>query len=253
MTPTQRAAYWKRIGYQGDEKPTIENLRTLQNLHLTHVPYENLDIIAGKRLSLAPKDLYEKIVLHNRGGYCFELNALFAQLLLSMGYTITSCFARFLLGEKEIPLRRHQVLVVQAEGEKYLADVGVGVLIPRYSVKLTAGEIHREPLGEYKLTKDAQLGWILWDTRQGVWRKLFCFTEEPNLPVDYVTTSYFCEYAPESPFNKADMLAIGTPTGRITIDGDVLKHFDGDSVQTRTLTTPQEKTDALKEYFGIEL
>lgn len=71
-------AYLDRINYAGPTDVSLKTLSALQEAHLQNVPYENLDILAGKHLSLAPASLYDKIVVRHRGGYCFELNGLFA-------------------------------------------------------------------------------------------------------------------------------------------------------------------------------
>ncbi len=71
-------AYLERINYKGSTDISLETLSALQEAHLSSVPYENLDILAGKINSLAPEALYDRIVVKRRGGYCFELNGLFA-------------------------------------------------------------------------------------------------------------------------------------------------------------------------------
>lgn len=87
----------------------------------------NLDILERKALSLDLQDLYHKIVLRQRGGYCFELNALFGCLLRELGYTVTDLVARFWRDGADLPpMRRNHVLKVEAEGINYLCDVGVG-------------------------------------------------------------------------------------------------------------------------------
>lgn len=253
MTPVQISQYFERIGYTGPNDASIAQLQTLQELHLTRIPYENLDIMAGKPISLVPDALFDKIVTRRRGGFCFELNALFAELLSACGYEVTSYFARFLLGSQGIPMRRHQVLRVRAQGQDYLADVGVGLPVPRRSLRLEESTVQEQFIGTYRFTRDALLGWILWELHKGQWRKLYSFTEEVQLPVDFVATSYYCQYAPESIFNKQDMVALGTPTGRITLDGDTLKVFDGESVTVTALGTRAEKEAALMRCFGLVL
>ena len=74
-------AYLDRIEYEGPLNNSIKTLGDLQEYHLKTVPYENFDILKGTPLSLDIEDLFEKIVVNHRGGYCFELNALFRWLL----------------------------------------------------------------------------------------------------------------------------------------------------------------------------
>lgn len=48
---------------------------------LRAVPFENLDVQAGKIVSLVPEEIVEKIIDRNRGGYCYEVNGIFAMAL----------------------------------------------------------------------------------------------------------------------------------------------------------------------------
>jgi len=76
-----RDAYLARIKYEGPLIPSLETLQGLHRAHVMTVPFENLDIHLGRSITLAPADLFRKIVVERRGGYCFELNGLFALLL----------------------------------------------------------------------------------------------------------------------------------------------------------------------------
>jgi arylamine N-acetyltransferase len=76
-------AYLERIGLTRPPTPTLDGLAELGLAHLCAVPFENLDIAAGRPLSLDPDALYDKIVVRRRGGFCYELNGLFGQLLTS--------------------------------------------------------------------------------------------------------------------------------------------------------------------------
>ena len=89
-------AYLERIGYAGPLEPSVDTLAALQRAHMLTVPFENLDIGRGRRLVLDREPIFDKIVNRRRGGWCFELNQLFAGLLGELGFAVT------LLGSKVI-------------------------------------------------------------------------------------------------------------------------------------------------------
>ena len=243
--------YLERIGYDGAAEPTKETLFALQRLHLLRVPYENMDILAGKRLSLSIDDLFHKVVTRGRGGYCFEVNALFGWLLAQMGYHVDSYFGRFVRGEPQIPMRRHHVLVARVGEERFVCDVGVGIAIAREPLLLAEGIEQTQDFGSYKLERDEVLGWVIYSREKGEWEWLYSFTEEPQLPVDFVQPTFFCEYAPESIFNKSPMIAIRTPDGRKTIDDHTFKHFSPAGVEVTELQDEAALSEALNVHFGI--
>lgn len=248
--------YLKRIGL--DENTEIRHsydfLKQIQYGQVTHIPYENLDIIHQRPLSLDFGDLFQKIVARHRGGYCFEVNALMSGMLQKMGFEVTDYSARFLRGEEQIPMRRHRVMVAKCQDGNYLCDAGVGSQAPRFPLRLCEGLV-QEQFGEsYKLEKDAFLGWVVYELYGGEWRKLFSFTEEPQLEVDYVAPSYFCEASPDSKFNKAAMVSLKTEKGRLTIDGNTYKEFAGENLVLIKENLSNSQIDGiLKEVFGISI
>ena len=230
--------YFERIGLEMPEQivPDAELLRKLHFAHCTTVPYENLDMIRGIPTSLEEEDMYRKVVEEGKGGVCFELNGIFGCLLKALGYQVTDYAARYLRGETTIPMRRHRVLKVEATDGVFLCDVGIGEVCQREPVAMVVG-LEQSQYGEtYKLEKDPDLGWVLWDLYKGQWRKFYSFTEEVQLPVDYVAVNFYCEKHPDSPFNKVEMFAIKTAEGRKTLDGHIYKEFKNGEVFVKELT-----------------
>ena len=78
--------YLERIKYFGTLRADAECLTGLHQNHLFSIPFENLDIYTGKGISLDLEDIYQKIVLNRRGGFCYELNYLFHWLLNELGF-----------------------------------------------------------------------------------------------------------------------------------------------------------------------
>ncbi|WP_435162962.1 arylamine N-acetyltransferase family protein [Paenibacillus glycanilyticus] len=246
--------YLDRIGYEGPLDRSAQALADLQDCHLHAVPYENLDIVRGVPVSLEIDHLFDKIVVRRRGGYCFELNALFGWLLRELGYPVTDLFARFWRDEPSPPpKRRHQVLKVEAGDQTYLCDVGVGGIVPRRPVAMVEGLPHRQGDETYRLDKDPYYGWILCELKHGEWCRLYSFTEEPQLPKDYIMASYWCEHAPDSIFTKAEMVAIRTREGRNTVAGKEFRLFAQDGVNVFTPQSDEAYKEALRQHFGIKL
>ena len=73
--------YLDRIRFQGTVEISLACLTKLQRFHQLHVPFENLDVFNNRKKVLRVEDLYEQIVGQHRGGWCHELNGLFAWLL----------------------------------------------------------------------------------------------------------------------------------------------------------------------------
>jgi len=87
-------AYLERIGYRGGTRPNSDVLSRLHRKHLLSTPFENLDIRLGRPIVLSRKAFYDKIIERHRGGFCYELNGLFATLRDELGFRVSMLSAR---------------------------------------------------------------------------------------------------------------------------------------------------------------
>lgn len=224
--------FFARIGMDPETKieHTAAFLGQIQSHAVQHIAYENLDIVEGRPLELAPDALFEKIVLRGRGGYCFETNGLLAYMLGEMGFSVTERFARFLRGETGVPMRRHRLSVVKLPDGDYMCDIGIGQTAPRKPVKIEENLLQEQNGETYRFRRDERQGWVLQEIYRGAWRDYLSFSDDEAFPIDFVQPSYFCETHPDSVFNKWPKLAIKTEDGRRTVDNRVYKEFRGEEL-----------------------
>ncbi|MCL6458294.1 MAG: arylamine N-acetyltransferase [Gorillibacterium sp.] len=254
FTPSQLQDYLTRLKITAPIHTDSTTLTLLQAAHLKHIPYENYDILHGIALSLEPEDLFAKIITRHRGGYCFELNGLYSELLKTIGFQVTNYASRYFIGYEDIQKRRHRVLKAEAEGQAYLCDVGVRIESPRKALRLTVDEIQTDGISQYRFTKEEAWGWMLWQKEAGKdWVRLYAFTEEPQLDIDYIMASFYCEKHPDSPFHQKTRLSIFDDNGHIALDSTVLKFYEGANiVRTAQLEDSVALNKVAKTSFGID-
>ncbi|WP_251276892.1 arylamine N-acetyltransferase, partial [Enterobacter hormaechei] len=74
-----------------------------------------------------------------RGGYCFEQNGLLERALREIGFPVRSLLGRVVLANPpHMPPRTHRLLLVEVEGERWIADVGFGGQTLTAPIKLLA-------------------------------------------------------------------------------------------------------------------
>lgn len=117
--------YFARIGYAGPTTPEIGTVARMMQRQLYSVPFENLDVQAGKIVSLVPEEIVDKIVHRKRGGYCYEVNGLFSMALEALNIPHQLVAARPMIYPARRP-RTHMAIVVALEGERWLCDLGFG-------------------------------------------------------------------------------------------------------------------------------
>lgn len=248
-------AYFRRLGLpvpQAEPVCTGALLNTLQYAHVTRIPYENLDILSGKALPMDAAGQFKKTIQARRGGYCFELNGIYACLLNALGYQVTTYMGRYLRGETAVPMRRHRVIRAACSDGAFICDAGVGQQAPRHPLAFIPNFVQEQFSETYRIRREPFFGWVIDDRHQGDWRPFYSFTEEEQLDIDFVMPNYYCEHSADSVFNKKMMLSIKTPDGRKTIDGNLFRAFARDSVEEMTIATPEQLIELLDQVFNLD-
>ena len=176
------------------------------------------------------------------------------ELLTTLGFSVIQYAARFYNTDGSIQIRRHQILVVSLGAQRYLINVGVRNESPRKALRLCSGQIQSDGICEYRFEKDVFFGWMLLQKEHGKdWAVIYGFTEEPQLDLDYILPSFYCEKHPESTFNKYMKLSIFSGDSNYTIVDGIFQEYRNAKVQFRKhLTNRPEICKILKQYFNLE-
>jgi N-hydroxyarylamine O-acetyltransferase len=253
--PFDLDAYCARIAYDG---PRAASLATLQAFVLGHaraIPFENLDVLLGCGVSLAPEAIADKLVRRRRGGYCFEHNTLLLAALRRLGFHAYGLAARVTWNRPAgfVSPRAHMLLIVDLPEGPYLVDVGFGGLTPTAPLALTAGIEQATPHETFRLDA-AENGFTLVVQRGGAWQSLYRFTLEVQAPVDYEVANWFTATHPRSVFVNHLMAARADAGRHYTLFDDrfAIRRRDGPG-ERRQLRDPDDLGEVLAEYFGIAL
>lgn len=246
-------AYLRRIDYRGAVEPTRRALHELHLAHATHIPFENLDILLGRPIRLDLESLQAKLVARRRGGYCFEHNLLFAAALREFGFAPTLLAARVRHRTTAVLPRTHMLLLVEAEGRRWLADVGFGgegLLLP----VPFGGEEARQFAWTYRVIGEANSGArVLQSLRGEGWLDLYAFTLEPQIAVDYAIANHYMSTHPDSRFVQTLTVQLpGTQRRTILRNRDLIEDR-GDTVFERNIESDADFVSAIQEYFGLEI
>ncbi|MDD3598496.1 arylamine N-acetyltransferase, partial [Sulfuricurvum sp.] len=117
--------YLSRIGYEGEVRNDTSTLTQLMQRQLRTIPFENTEVQSGRIPSLVPEDIVKKVIVNRRGGYCYEINGVFAMALTTIGFEWYFAGARSMLYPTRRP-KTHMVLIVRIDGHDYLCDTGFG-------------------------------------------------------------------------------------------------------------------------------
>ena len=243
--------------------PTIQTLQALHLAHMQSVPFENLSIHYGQPIILQVDALYDKIVNQRRGGFCYELNGLFAELLRHLGFQVTLLSAGVAKQTGGFgPEFDHLTLLIhQLSGTDWLADVGFGdsFLQPlRFEAELEQKDVDGRTYRLHQEYADTAENsehpyWILQQRIADTWESQYRFTLQPHILADYTEMCHYQQTSPQSHFTQQRICSRATPTGRITLSDLRLITTTGGEKKEELLQSEKEYLKVLAEQFSIVL
>ncbi|NUO83923.1 arylamine N-acetyltransferase [candidate division KSB1 bacterium] len=245
-------AYLQRLNYDGPRTRTIATLRALHQAHLLAVPFENLDIPLGRPIVLEERALYDKIVRQRRGGFCYELNGLFAALLRVLGFEVKLLSGGVMDNGEFGPEFDHLTLLVQLDEERWLADVGFGDSF-REPLRLDERNEQLQQGIAYRLSNSGEHWNMLRRLPEQEWGPQYHFTLQPHRLADFAGMCRYHQTSPASHFMQKRICSRATPEGRVTLSDMRLIITANGQRQEMMLRDQEECSRALKEHFGIDL
>lgn len=264
-------AYLNRINYTGPLTPSLSTLSALQKAHLYAVPFENLDIHLRRPIVLNPAQIAHKIVEEKRGGFCYELNGLYYELLKHLGFTVRRISGRVFNPQRELgPEFDHLAIIATIKGQEYLTDVGFGAFVfaplrieldllqPDIGGDFSISQYHPEP-GPGGADQVTPGSLVVNKISEGKSVAEYVFSRQERSFEEFTGMCNYHQSSPESHFSKKPFISMANPNGRTTLSGTSLKHTRkienraGTEVSESNLLDLSAYHGVLKEYFGVTL
>lgn len=242
--------YLDRIEYHGSTLPSATTLRALQVAHLLTVPFENLSIHAREPIVLEDEALFTKIVVRRRGGFCYELNGLFAALLRLIGFEVTMLSAEVAhaAGGFSQPFD-HMTLLVKLE-HSWLVDVGFGdSFLEPLPLNERSEQLQRNR--SYSIVDDGSY-LILSHRDDDGWKPQYRFTLQRYEYADFDEMCRYHQTSPQSHFTQRRICSRATEKGRITLsEMRLITSQQNGEREEHVLQSDKEYKTVLREQFGI--
>ena len=248
-------AYLDRLQLGSSVRTDLDFLDSLVYFHQCSIPFENLDsYVFHLPVSLEIPDIFKKIIINRRGGYCFELNALFNQLLRDLGVHAYACMCRIIEEGYVVPLVSHRAVLVELGQKLYFCDVGFGGPTPPGAVPVEDGASRSFGRETYFIDRTDSYWWTLSRTRSsGAHEKIMQFYTMPQENVDYLALNEFYSNSPESDFTQMLYLNIRTPSGCNSIVGDVFTRISDGHAAQRNIQSEDDFYQILKDDFKLPI
>ncbi len=242
--------YLKRIKFSGSVASDLETLEAVMRAQLHSVPFENLDVQAGKIVSMVPEDIVDKIVHRKRGGYCYEVNGLFSMALTALGFEYDIIGARPMFYPQRRP-KTHVVLLVKIGAERWLCDTGFGSFGLRAPIGLhQLGQIIQQDNETFKLELNEHNEYVLKSLVKGEWANQFGFDLQPMEWIDFSLANYYNSTHPDAVFVKQYLIMRQHDQGRTLLSGNQLKRLSADGEVVSEIA-PEHLDEVLWSEFAL--
>lgn len=247
------AAYLDHIHYGGTLAPRFDTLYQLHLRHTQSIPFENLSSFTGAEVRLDIPALLEKFTVLKRGGYCYEQNAVFQYVLEQIGFKTTGLAARVRLNVADdvITPRSHMLLLVEADGDQWIADTGFGGMTLTVPIRFAVDEIQSTPHGQYRLTRERELFRLETKIKEE-WKLLYVFDLTAHHPADYEAYNWYVSTHPGSHFVTSLVAALPEKAGRhVLFDTQYSFYPLGAEPEKKQLNSVNEIKGVLENIFHI--
>jgi len=255
MTPPvfDLEAYFERIGWNGPRSVSLPTLTGLLQAHMTHIPFEALDVLLGRPVRLDLASLQQKLVRERRGGYCFEQTPLLAAALSALGFAPLAHSARVVLFRPaELAPRTHMFLTVELDEGRFVLDPGFGGPASTAPIPLRDDTPAAGTGASHWMRREGPR-WILRQAVDARQADAWVTTLEVEQPVDFELSNHWTSTHPDSPFISHLMLNRFDAHGRVSVmDRDVTLRADG-QVRSFRLADRSALRALLVERFGFDL
>lgn len=253
MDSTILESYFNRIQIDDIQGNSLENLRLLVKHHTGNIPFENLNPLLDIPVKLDMESLVQKIIYDGRGGYCFEQNLLFMEVLKTLGYKVQPYAARVTASDEQMNARTHMFLMVEVENSQFLTDVGFGGMIPAEPLRFETGLIQETPHITYRITENTE-GFYLEYLKENHWKTLHTFDFQNQFPVDFQMANWYTSTYPDSHFRHQLSVARAGKDRRFGLRNNRLSvHYVNGETETKELSTVKEIMDVLENIFKLKL
>jgi N-hydroxyarylamine O-acetyltransferase len=251
-------AYRQRIGFMDDAPPTLGTLSKLIARHAAAIPFENVDVLAGRVPALDLPSLHAKLVAGRRGGYCFEQNTLLMAVLQHLGFAVQGMEGRVRAGVPAdvVTARTHMALRVTIDGQAWLVDVGFGALAPMAPLKLGVSDGEQEAGGGiYRFVDESRDDLLLQALTHEGWSDCYRLTPSLPHPIDYELGNWWVATHPGAMLRHNLLVARAVEGGRMTLFNHTLtvRRPQTAAPEQRTLSGKAEITDVLTAVFGLQI
>ncbi|ERF48557.1 arylamine N-acetyltransferase [Staphylococcus sp. EGD-HP3] len=229
------------------------NLATLNHLiqhYVLHVPFENINVQNKQPIALDDESMLHKIIVEQRGGFCYEQNRLFRNFLMAKGFTVKMVAATIHTGDGWAMEGSHMSLVVTLPEGDFVADVGYAD-VPQQALPLSQSKIVEDVNGYFKIEWIVETNFQFLKYNGEAWVIQYQATNVSQTLADFAAGIEFNQYDAQSIFVRELIISKAVADGRVTMSKRNVTISKGEHKKKIAIDRTNYRA-MLAHYFGIE-
>jgi N-hydroxyarylamine O-acetyltransferase len=194
------------------------------------------------------------VINKRRGGFCYELNGLFYELLRLIGFNIKMVSARVFNNQQQTfsPEFDHLAIIAEINSTDYLVDAGFGefAFLP---LRIELNKIQDDERGSFRIEKYDDEYYKVSKLVDENWMTEYIFSSKERDLSEFKDMCLYHQTSPDSHFTQNKLCSLATEKGRITITADKIKIKEGYMITELKVNSEEEFLSGLEKYFHITL
>jgi len=246
------AIQWKLTAC--DMSHPLDVASKLGTRHMSEFCFSSIGVLLKRPLPLEPDAILRKFAKDQSGGYCFEHNKLFYEVLNSLGMKVTPSLARVLydvsIDNPQAP-KTHRITLLQSGSKRYVVDVGFGARGPKVPVEVSSTPTIG-PWGERYRVIENQRGDSLLQVLSGdKYFTLYSFDHGVYNEADFEMSHFYSYSHPSAGFVNNLVVAKNTEKRVLSLRNNRLWMIESDSTEEHFVESANQLRSILNEHFGI--
>jgi len=201
-------------------------------------------------ISLEIKDIINKIVINNFGGYCFEHNKLIHDVLESLGFNVRAIVARVVNNQDIDTPRTHRITLLEQEDDKYIIDVGFGAMCPKTPIKI---DILNDSNQEYRIIKNNGNEFQLELLTQKGYFTLYKFNLENYTQADCIMGNFYSSNHPNAVFVNNFVIALKLKDITLSLRNNSYHKISKNHTEIINITNSMQLYSIINNDFSIPI
>lgn len=244
--------YFKRLNVE-PQQPSLLMVSELQKRHLAEFCFNSLAVLLKHPISLDITDIINKVVIQNKGGYCFEHNKLMHEALVSMGFKVRCLIAKVINNQDIDSPRTHRICLLEWEGAQYLIDVGFGPNSPQEPIKIEAGSVSIHGRLSYRIVVNSHQDYQLELITDSGFFSFYTFNLTRYTEADCMIGNYYSSQHPDAVFVNNLVASRILPEITLSLRNDQYHRIGSTHTEIIQINDHLQLKAIIRDDFNIEL